>query len=72
MRYNFLQEGTFFGRSNEFYQYSTSQFNKHFQAMGILGFKAQCFDLVTLVNSHLDIQVEVGRNACVVWDGVGG
>ena len=40
--------------------------------MDILDFKAQCFDLVTFANSHLDIRVGVGRDACVVWDGVGG
>ena len=28
--------------------------------MGILDFKAQCFDLVTFANSHLDIGWELG------------
>ena len=35
-------------------------------------FVAQSFVLPPSFNSHLDIWVEVGRNACVVWDGVGG
>jgi hypothetical protein len=33
---------------------------------------AQSFDLLVRANSHLDIRVGVGRDACVVWDGVGG
>ena len=32
----------------------------------------QCFDFCTALNSHLDIQVGGRRDACVVWDGVGG
>ena len=35
-------------------------------------FVAQSSVLLSSFNSHLDIQVEVGRSACVVWDGVGG
>ena len=37
-----------------------------------LWFVAQSSVLPLSFNSHLDIWVEVGRNACVVWDGVGG